>query len=208
MIRFLLSGLFVISTTTASSAIAGGPGLLRHHCLHGCLSHHCAHKACHCSDCSQQPIVIHCCPGDGPSREGGMERSRRENAETQQMPSTIIQSTIPSFGYGGFPQYAMPQMAFMPYPVAAQANYQTPESQRQRTDCCEQLDRLEEDVRQLAKDVDRIVDIVDRHSLILDRLTEVLAKDPNIGSKLVPPKAQPPAPQPADDASTSDPGRK
>jgi hypothetical protein len=136
-----------------------------------------------------------------------MERARRENAETQQMPSTIIQSTIPSFGYGGFPQYAMPQMAFMPYPVAAQANYQMPESQRQRTDCCEQLDRLEEDVRQLAKDVDRIVDIVDRHSLILDRLTEVLSKDPSIGGKLVTPKEKSQGSQTADDAPKDVPGK-
>jgi hypothetical protein len=207
MIRFLLGGLFVISTTTGLSALAGGPGLLRHRCLHGCL-HHCAHKACHCSECSQQPIVIHCCPGDGPSREGDMERSRRENAEGQPVSGTIIQSTIPSFGYGGFPQYAMPQMAVMPFPVAAQANYHIPDSQRQRTDCCEQLDRLEEDVRQLAKDVDRIVDIVDRHSLILDRLTEVLAKDPTLGSKLVTPKDKVQGSQSADDAPKDSPANK
>ena len=199
MIRVLLGGLFVISTTTGLSALAGGPGLLRHRCLHGCL-HHCAHKACHCSECSQQPIVIHCCPGDGPSREGDMERSRRGNAEALPTPGTIIQSTIPSFGYGGFPQYAMPQMAVMPFPVAAQANYQIPDSQKQRTDCCEQLDRLEEDVRKLARDVDRIVDIVDRHSLILDRLTEVLAKDPTLGSKLVTPKDKAQGSQSANDA--------
>lgn len=99
--------------------------------------------------------------------------------ESAPISAPLIQSAVPAFGYGAYPQFAMPQMAVMPYPVAAQAGgYQLPESQQQqRRDCSEDLRRLEDDVRQLSRDVDRIVDVVDRHSRILDRLTEVLSAD-------------------------------
>lgn len=98
--------------------------------------------------------------------------------EAAPISAPLIQSTVPAFGYGAYPQFAMPQMAIMPYPVTAQAgSYQLPEAQKQRENCDDQLRRLEDDVRQLTRDVDRIVDVVDRHSRVLDRLTEVLSAD-------------------------------
>lgn len=167
MRQFLLRGLLVVSTTGTATAHAGGPGLFHHLCRH---------HACACAECSQRPIVIHCCPTGGSESDRAPESGRQPESSTISAP--LIQATAPQFGYG-YPQFAMPQMAVMPYPVAAQTGgYQLPESQQQKQrDCSDQLRRLEDDVRQLTRDVDRIVDVVDRHSRVLDRLTEVLSAD-------------------------------
>lgn len=122
--------------------------------------------------------------------------------ESAPISAPLIQSAVPAFGYGAYPQFAMPQMAVMPYPVAAQTGgYQLPESQQQqqRRDCSEDLRRLEDDVRQLSRDVDRIVDVVDRHSRVLDRLTEVLSADSEFMKRIEGANAAA-APAPAADA--------
>jgi len=183
MRQYFLRGLLIVSTTGAATAQAGGPGLFHHLCRH---------HACACAECNQRPIVIHCCPSGGSDSERAPESSRQQESSTISAP--LIQSTVPSFGYG-YPQFAMPQMAVMPYPVAAQAGgYQLPESQRQRSDCGDQLRRLEDDVRQLTRDVDRIVDVVDRHSRVLDRLTEVLSADSEFMKRVEASKQGSPAP--------------
>lgn len=192
MRQHFLRGLLVISTTGTATAQAGG---------HGLLHHLCRHHACACSECSQRPIVIHCCPSGGSDAERAPESARQPESSTISAP--LIQSTVPAFGYG-YPQFAMPQMAVMPYPVAAQAGgYQLPEAQKQRSDCSDQLRRLEDDVRQLTRDVDRIVDVVDRHSRVLERLTEVLSADSEFMKRIdASQQTVPPAPA-ADDVLPS-----
>ena len=182
MRRYLLRGLLVISTSGTATVHAGGPSLFHHSSRH---------HACTCVDCGQRPIVIHCCPSGG-SESDRRQESGRQTESTISAP--LLQSTMPAIGYGGYPQFAMPQMAIMPYPVATQASgYQLPEAQRQRSDCCDSLRRLEDDVRQLSRDVDRIVDVVDRHSRILDRLTEVLSANSEFMKNLDAPKVTPQA---------------
>ncbi len=194
MRQSLLRGLVtVVSTTSGTIALAGGPGWLHH------LSHHSRHEVCGCVECAERPIVIHCCPPADSAASRFRETGRLESArqETAVAP-TLIQATAPAFGYGG-----LAPMAVMPIPIGYPQGYPQQEAARSRQDCDNNLRRLEDDVRQLTRDVDRLVDVVDRHSRVLDRLTDYLSSQADFQKYLASPgDAALPAPVPDEELGT------
>lgn len=177
MRHYLLGGLAaILAAAGGSAAEGGGPGLLH------CLAAHCRHHDC---NCDKGPLVIHCCP---PASSGG-ERYRETQRQEAAPAPVLIQSAVPNFGYPGMPMMPMPMAMPMAFgmPQAYPQQYPQNESSRARQDCCDQLQRLEDDVRQLTRDVDRVVNVVDRHSQVLDKLVTYLEKRDDFQSFVSPP---------------------
>lgn len=186
MRRYLFGGLAAIVAATGGNWVeAGGPGLIH------CLAAHCRHHDC---DCSKAPLVIHCCPPTGSS--GGGERYQENRRQETGSAPALVQASVPSFGYPGMAMMPVPMAMPMTWgmPQGYPQSYTQTENGRSRQDCSEQLQRLEDDVRQLSRDLDRVVDVVDRHSKVLDKLVKYLETPSNSQQHLSSPGPNAPTP--------------
>ncbi len=121
----------------------------------GAQAGHCHHHHCrHCVVCCQQ--------GPAPTDRAAEEEPppRRTTRAAAPVAASIVQS---------MPVYAMPAMfATMPVmPAVATSRGAEP---RGATDCCERVDKLEEEMKKLAKAVSDLQDIVQGQTEVLEKL--------------------------------------
>jgi hypothetical protein len=137
--------------------------------------------------------VIHCCP---PANGGGERYRETQRQETVSAPA-LVQASVPNFGYPGMAMMPMPMAMPMAFgvPQAYPQPYPQTENSRSQSDCSAQLQRLEDDVRQLSRDLDRVVNVVDRHSQVLDKLVTYLEKRDDFQSFIDSPGQNGAAPQ-------------
>jgi hypothetical protein len=118
---------------------------------------HCHHA---CKKC-----VICCCQNAPPSYEREAEpEPRKANRPTPRSvtPAPIVQS---------MPMYVMPAM-FATMPVVPAAATSRSAEPRGASDCCDRVDRLEDEMRKLAKAVSDLQDIVAGQTEVLEKLAE------------------------------------
>lgn len=119
--------------------------------------------------CCPPKVIVHVCKTAGENGTGA-ETGSQAGIETAQ-----VVPTTPVFGFGAM------QMAYpaMPYPVMP-ATYGVPSfapvpnngRETGARDCCDKLDRLEQQMENLKDEMERLIDVVDDHGRVLEELVK------------------------------------